>query len=117
VKAQLRCTKCWYLGELRAAPTYQKVATGARHPEQAQIFHPYQDRRDGDIRAKSNIDRTLWYILFPGSGNKEIDKHTFGVNNDGSPNGNVQLQGEEAAARLGGTEQIISCLTGSEYFE
>lgn len=103
-------------GELRAPPTYQKVAKGGRHPEQAQIFHPYQDRRDGDIRAKSNIDSTLWYILFPGSGNSEIDKHTFGVNG-GSPNNNVQFQGEEAAALLGGTDQIISCLTSSEYFD
>jgi hypothetical protein len=104
-------------GKLRAPPTYQKVATGARHPEQAQIFHPYQDRGDGDIRAKSNIDSTLWYILFPGSGNREIDKHTFEVNSDSSPNGNIQLQGEEAADQLGGTEQIISCLKSSEYFE
>jgi hypothetical protein len=44
-------------------PTDQKVATGELYPEQAQIFHPYQNRGDGDVRA-NNIDSTLWNILF-----------------------------------------------------
>jgi hypothetical protein len=104
-------------GELRKPPLYQKVAGNNRHPEQSAIFHPYQDRRDGDIRAKSNIDKELWHILFAESANKSIQEHSFGISDDGAPNGNVYTEGKKAAALLGGTEHIIACLKKSSYFE
>lgn len=104
-------------GELRKPPLYQEVAGNSRHPEQSAIFHPYQDRRGGDIRAKSNINQELWHILFAETANKDIQEHSFGASDDGIPNGNVYTEGKKAAALLGGTEHIIACLKSSPYFE
>jgi hypothetical protein len=104
-------------GELRPAPEYQWVAKGKPHPEHASIYHPYRDRGDGDIRAKSNIDEELWYILFSNSANKEVKEHSFQVGNDGAPGGNVYAEGTSAAEMLGGHDHIISCLKESPHFD
>lgn len=104
-------------GKFLRPPPYQKVGKNDKHPNQAMIYHPYQDTDGGDIRAKSNIDDKLWYILFPGSGDKSINKHTFMENSENVSNGNVQLQGEKAANQMGGIDNIISCLKESDYFK
>jgi hypothetical protein len=104
-------------GELRSAPAYQKTANGQRHPETESIFHPYQDRGDGDIRAKGNIDKEVWYIMFAGSANKSLAQHSFSVDRDGLPQGNVYAEGANAAALFGGQDHIIACLKASENFK
>lgn len=104
-------------GELRPAPAYQKTANGQRHPEQASIFHPYQDKGDGDIRAKGNIDKEVWYIMFADSANKSVEQHSFSVGSDGLPQGNVYSEGTNAAALFGGQEHIIACLKDSANFK
>jgi len=103
-------------GELRTAPAYQKTANGKRHPKHASIYHPYQDRGDGDIRAKSNIDKEIWYILFADSTNKMVEEYSYSVGADGAPQGNVHSEGTNAAAVLGGQDHIIACLKDSAQF-
>lgn len=104
-------------GELRPAPAYQKTDSGERHPGHASIYHPYRDTGDGDVRAKGNISRDLWYILFPESRNDSIAEHSFSVENTGAPAGNVYTEGRDAAGKLGGHDHIISCLKGSPHFD
>lgn len=103
-------------GKLHSRPAYQKLAKDAHYPEPKLILHPYQDKLDGDIRAKSNINSELWYILFANSANKALDEHSFGITEDGELNGNIYSEGAKAAALLGGPDHIIGCLQDSPHF-
>jgi hypothetical protein len=102
-------------GELHPAPSYEPTEATARHPHAEQIFHPFVDKRGGDVRAKMNIDHELWYVIFPGSADGSVTAHTYA--RDGvTISGNVQENGVEAASAMGGIDAVIACLAADETF-
>lgn len=98
-------------GELRPPPPYE-LSSGA-HPRSDEIFHPYADRGDGDIRAIGNL-LEVYYLVFPGS-EGDVDEHTFAVG-ESDERSNVVMHGERAATARGGIDRLIACLDEVETF-
>jgi hypothetical protein len=103
-------------GELKPAPAYMPTPKGKPHPRAQDIFHPFLDTGDGDVRAKANIYREVWYVMFPQSSQQPRPSRYTYERHGSEISGNIQETASKAADALGGTDAIIGCLAKDAEF-